>query len=147
MARPKKVDPKISGRDRTRDVNSFALEPLDVLPEPDRKFDKYGTEFYYNIGNELIGARKLRIVDMPSLISAAGFYSYCQRAMDELDKPDGLVQRSQNGYLQSSPYVAVHEKYSKLLQQFADRYGLNLTSVSKIPKAKSDKNKLSEMFE
>ena len=147
MPRPKTVSPQISGRDRLKDVNAFALEPLSTLPDSVRRLDGYAAYFYKEIGNALVAVKQLRIVDIPSLENAAAYYSFCHTAMDKLYEEDGLIQRSQNGFLQASPYVSVHEKYAKLLQQFADRYGLNLISATKIPKAKTDKNSLNDMFE
>lgn len=141
-----KVDTQLSGRDRTRDVNAFKLEPLTELPKPGIKLDSFATKFYNDIGNSLISAKQLRIVDVPSLENAAFFYSACQRCIDKMATPDGLIQISQNGFIQASPYVSVHEKYAKLLQQFADRFGLNLTGATKVPKAKSDRNSLSDML-
>jgi P27 family predicted phage terminase small subunit len=141
-----KVDTKLTGRDRSRDVDAFKLEPLSELPKPNIRLDTYAEKFYYQIGSSLIDAKQLRIVDVPSLENAAFFYSACQRCMDAMSDTDGLIQLSQNGFKQASPYVSVHEKYAKLLQQFADRFGLNLTGATKVPKAKSDRNSLNDML-
>jgi len=148
MARPKKINTEqFSGRDRTQDIKSFTLEPLTTVPESKEWYSEFQKEFFVETCTALIEARQLRSVDIPNIEIAGAWYDLARHAMDNL-REFGYYQTTEGKtWAQVTPHLSALEKASKALQMFADRYGTNLTSVSKIPKAKSDKNKLSEMFE
>ena len=136
----------LSGKSNKRISTPFSLDPLPALPDIEGEADDLEREFYNRIGTSLIAAKQLREVDLPSLRIAAFWYSACNRAMDAMRAGDGLTQMAKNNYKMASPYLQVLEKGSRALAQFANSYGLNLTSATKIPKAKSDRNSLDEML-
>ena len=149
MARPKTANTaKFSGRDRDKDIDSFSLEPLAEVPLPQSWYTEFQIEYFNKICKALVESRKLRSVDVPNVEIAAFWYHIAKSAMMSILN-EGYLNRSEKNekWSQVSAHFSALREANKMIQSFADRYGTNLTSENKIPKSKSDKNKLSEMFE
>ncbi len=147
MARPKNpMLETISGRVQKPVSNPFDLEPLDLVPVPDKYMKQYQREFFMEVCTALVEAKQLRSIDVRNVEIAGFWYQMARTAMEMIDK-NTYVQTAASGWEQTSPHVAALEKATRMLQSFADRYGLNLTSKTKIPKAKSDKHSLKNMFD
>jgi len=147
MGRPKNANTNLtSGRTQKPVARPFDLEPLDVVPVPDGYMKEQQRKFFLEVCTALVEAKQLRSIDVRNVEIAGFWYQIARDAMDKMQE-GSYYQTTQTGYEQITPHITALERATKMLQSFADRYGLNLTSKSKVPRAKTDKNSLSSMFE
>jgi len=147
MARPKNSFTEItSGRTQKPTAKPFDLEPLDKVPEAESYMKEYQRKFFIDVCTALVDAKQLRSIDVCNVEIAGFWFQIARDAMDKMQE-GSYYQTTQTGYEQITPHITALERATKMLQSFADRYGLNLTSKSKVPRAKTDKNSLSSMFE
>ena len=121
-------------------------EPLAEVPAVPDWYGEYQKQFFVETCAALVDAKQLRAVDVPSVELAAYWYSLARRAMDAIET-EGYAQASRHGnWQQTNAHLKTLNKATRVLQSFSDRYGLSLRAAQAIPKARTDKNSLSDML-
>ena len=116
---------------RDRDTDGLAYEPMGALPEPPIELNTEAADYYYRVANALFDMGVLAEIHLIDIEIAATWYSVMKVAQRDL-RDGNVVQTAQSGYSNISAFISVLEKATANLHRFADKYGLNLISVSKV---------------
>ena len=82
-------------------------------------------------------AKALEAMGVLTEADMAAFAGYCQsyarwKEAEERITDRGLVIRTPSGYPQQVPYISIAQQYLKLMQQFAEQFGLTPAARSRI---------------
>ena len=82
-------------------------------------------------------AKTLEAMGVLTDADMAAFAGYCQayarwKEAEERITDRGLVIRTPSGYPQQVPYISIAQQYLKLMQQFAEQFGLTPAARSRI---------------
>ena len=82
-------------------------------------------------------AKKMEALGVLTEIDMAAFAGYCQayarwKGAEERITDRGLVIRTPSGYPQQVPYISIAQQYLRLMNQFAEQFGLTPAARSRI---------------
>ena len=120
-------------------VNDHPLtfEPLSAVPMPVRELDAEGLRFFRIVCELMISKRLLTPAFLLDITQAAKNYSYLIKIEKALDEDD-LFQVSESGWKQTHTGMKAYSDLQKSLNEFYNRYGLNLTASQKIEMPESN---------
>ena len=95
-------------------------------------------------------ARTLEAMGVLTEADMAAFAGYCQayarwKEAEERITDRGLIIRTPSGYPQQVPYISIAQQYLKLMQQFAEQFGLTPAARSRIIAGNGDNGAIDEM--
>lgn len=96
-------------------------------------------------------ARQMKQIGILTEVNMAAFAGYCQayarwKEAEEFISQHGTIVRTSSGYWQQVPQVSIAQTYLKVMQKFAEQFGLTPASRSRIV-ADSTKNPLEDELE
>ena len=82
-------------------------------------------------------AKKMEALGILTEVDMAAFAGYCQayarwKEAEERISDRGLVIRTPSGYPQQVPYISIAQQYLRLMNQFAEQFGLTPAARSRI---------------
>jgi P27 family predicted phage terminase small subunit len=82
-------------------------------------------------------AKKMEALGVLTEVDMAAFAGYCQayarwKQAEERITDRGLVIRTPSGYPQQVPYISIAQQYLRLMNQFAEQFGLTPAARSRI---------------
>ncbi len=82
-------------------------------------------------------AKKMEAMGVLTEVDMAAFAGYCQsyarwKEAEERITDRGLVIRTPSGYPQQVPYISIAQQYLRLMNQFAEQFGLTPAARSRI---------------
>ena len=105
--------------------------PLTAVPSIPEDLDDEGAKYYGYVCTLLLSKRLLTPAYLFDIERAAFWYSQFKIAQRDI-KNNTAVERSKGGWKQVGAYLSVAEKATKYLNEFDNKYGLNLVSGQKI---------------
>ena len=95
-------------------------------------------------------AKKMEAMGVLTEVDMAAFAGYCQayarwKEAEERITDRGLVIRTPSGYPQQVPSISIAQKYQRLMNQFAEQFGLTPAARSRIIASGSDGAPVDEM--
>ena len=130
--KPKPTDIKIlEGNPGKRKLNENEPKPLTKAPPCPNWLEPEAKKEWRRLAKALEAMGVLTEADM------AAFAGYCQsyarwKEAEERITDRGLVIRTPSGYPQQVPYISIAQQYLKLMQQFAEQFGLTPAARSRI---------------
>ena len=82
-------------------------------------------------------SKKMERLGILTEVDMAAFAGYCQayarwKAAEEFMQEHGTIFKTPNGYYQQVPHVAIAQTYLKIMNRFAEQFGLTPASRSRI---------------
>ena len=130
--KPKPTNIKIlEGNPGKRPLNEYEPKPLKKAPPCPKWLELEAKKEWRRLAKTLEAMGVLTDADM------AAFAGYCQayarwKEAEERITDRGLVIRTPSGYPQQVPYISIAQQYLKLMQQFAEQFGLTPAARSRI---------------
>ena len=130
--KPKPTAIKIlEGNPGKRKLNENEPKPLKKAPPCPKWLEPEAKKDWRRLAKALEAMGVLTEADM------AAFAGYCQsyarwKEAEERITDRGLVIRTPSGYPQQVPYISIAQQYLKLMQQFAEQFGLTPAARSRI---------------
>lgn len=130
--KPKPTNIKIlEGNPGKRPLNEYEPKPLKKAPPCPKWLEPEAKKEWRRLAKTLEAMGVLTDADM------AAFAGYCQayarwKEAEERITDRGLVIRTPSGYPQQVPYISIAQQYLKLMQQFAEQFGLTPAARSRI---------------
>ena len=130
--KPKPTNIKIlEGNPGKRKLNEHEPQPLKKAPPCPKWLEAEAKKEWRRLAKTLEAMGVLTDADM------AAFAGYCQayarrKEAEERITDRGLVIRTPSGYPQQVPYISIAQQYLKLMQQFAEQFGLTPAARSRI---------------
>ena len=130
--KPKPTNIKIlEGNPGKRPLNEYEPKPLKKAPPCPKWLELEAKKEWRRLAKTLEAMGILTDADM------AAFAGYCQayarwKEAEERITDRGLVIRTPSGYPQQVPYISIAQQYLKLMQQFAEQFGLTPAARSRI---------------
>ena len=130
--KPKPTNIKIlEGNPGKRPLNKYEPKPLKKAPPCPKWLEPEAKKEWRRLAKTLEAMGVLTDADM------AAFAGYCQayarwKEAEERITDRGLVIRTPSGYPQQVPYISIAQQYLKLMQQFAEQFGLTPAARSRI---------------
>ena len=130
--KPKPTAIKIlEGNPGKRKLNENEPKPLKKAPPCPKWLEPEAKKEWRRLAKALEAMGVLTEADM------AAFAGYCQsyarwKEAEERITDRGLVIRTPSGYPQQVPYISIAQQYLKLMQQFAEQFGLTSAARSRI---------------
>lgn len=130
--KPKPTAIKIlEGNPGKRKLNENEPKPLKKAPPCPKWLEPEAKKEWRRLAKALEAMGVLTEADM------AAFAGYCQsyarwKEAEERITDRGLVIRTPSGYPQQVPYISIAQQYLKLMQQFAEQFGLTPAARSRI---------------
>ncbi len=95
-------------------------------------------------------AKKMEAMGVLTEVDMAAFAGYCQayarwKQAEERITDRGLVMRTPSGYAQQVPYISIAQQYLRLMNQFAEQFGLTPAARSRIIASNSEGPGMDEM--
>ena len=130
--KPKPTAIKIlEGNPGKRKLNENEPKPLKKAPPCPKWLEPEAKKEWRRLAKALEAMGVLTEADM------AAFAGYCQsyarwKEAEERITDRGLVIRTPSGYPQQVPYISIAQQYLKLMQQYAEQFGLTPAARSRI---------------
>ena len=130
--KPKPTNIKIlEGNPGKRPLNAYEPKPLKKAPPCPKWLEPEAKKEWRRLAKTLEAMGVLTDADM------AAFAGYCQayarwKEAEERITDRGLVIRTPSGYPQQVPHISIAQQYLKLMQQFAEQFGLTPAARSRI---------------
>ena len=130
--KPKPTAIKIlEGNPGKRQLNEHEPQPLKKAPSCPKWLEPEAKREWRRLAKTLEAMGVLTEADM------AAFAGYCQayarwKEAEERITDRGIIFRTPSGYPQQVPYVSIAQQYLKLMQQFAEQFGLTPAARSRI---------------
>ena len=130
--KPKPTNIKIlEGNPGKRKLNEHEPQPQRKAPPCPKWLEPEAKKEWRRLARTLEAMGVLTEADM------ASFAGYCQayarwKEAEERITDRGLVIRTPSGYPQQVPYISIAQQYLKLMQQFAEQFGLTPAARSRI---------------
>ncbi len=130
--KPKPTAVKIlEGNPGKRKLNEHEPQPQRKAPPCPKWLEAEAKKEWRRLAKTLEAMGVLTDADM------AAFAGYCQayarwKEAEERITDRGLVIRTPSGYPQQVPYISIAQQYLKLMQQFAEQFGLTPAARSRI---------------
>ena len=130
--KPKPTAIKIlEGNPGKRQLNEHEPQPLKKAPSCPKWLEAEAKREWRRLAKTLEAIGVLTEADM------AAFAGYCQayarwKEAEERITDRGIIFRTPSGYPQQVPYVSIAQQYLKLMQQFAEQFGLTPAARSRI---------------
>ena len=130
--KPKPTNIKIlEGNPGKRKLNEHEPQPQRKAPPCPKWLEPEAKKEWRRLAKTLEAMGVLTDADM------AAFAGYCQayarwKEAEERITDRGLVIRTPSGYPQQVPYISIAQQYLKLMQQFAEQFGLTPAARSRI---------------
>ena len=130
--KPKPTAVKIlEGNPGKRKLNEHEPQPQRKAPPCPKWLEPEAKKEWRRLAKTLEAMGVLTDADM------AAFAGYCQayarwKEAEERITDRGLVIRTPSGYPQQVPYISIAQQYLKLMQQFAEQFGLTPAARSRI---------------
>ncbi len=130
--KPKPTAVKIlEGNPGKRKLNEHEPQPQRKAPPCPKWLEPEAKKEWRRLAKTLEAMGVLTEADM------AAFAGYCQayarwKEAEERITDRGLVIRTPSGYPQQVPYISIAQQYLKLMQQFAEQFGLTPAARSRI---------------
>ena len=130
--KPKPTNIKIlEGNPGKRKLNEHEPQPQRKAPPCPKWLEPEAKKEWRRLAKTLEAMGVLTEADM------AAFAGYCQayarwKEAEERITDRGLVIRTPSGYPQQVPYISIAQQYLKLMQQFAEQFGLTPAARSRI---------------
>ena len=130
--KPKPTAVKIlEGNPGKRKLNEHEPKPQRKAPPCPKWLEPEAKKEWRRLAKTLEAMGVLTEADM------AAFAGYCQayarwKEAEERITDRGLVIRTPSGYPQQVPYISIAQQYLKLMQQFAEQFGLTPAARSRI---------------
>ena len=121
----------LEGNPGKRPLNEYEPKPLKKAPPCPKWLEPEAKKEWRRLAKTLEAMGVLTDADM------AAFAGYCQayarwKEAEERITDRGLVIRTPSGYPQQVPYISIAQQYLKLMQQFAEQFGLTPAARSRI---------------
>lgn len=146
--RPRKTNEskKAEGTFRAdRALEKYAkYEAVTILPEITKDLNEDGVGWFKHYCQVMIDQGLMTTAFITDFENAAYFYQSSKIAQRKLSKEGHVVKAGANGYKQISPYWKMLIEATKVLSEFSNKYGLNLSASQKINAPEIDSDKLDE---
>ena len=121
----------LEGNPGKRKLNENEPKPVKKAPPCPKWLEPEAKKEWRRLAKALEAMGVLTEADM------AAFAGYCQsyarwKEAEERITDRGLVIRTPSGYPQQVPYISIAQQYLKLMQQFAEQFGLTPAARSRI---------------
>ena len=121
----------LEGNPGKRPLNTHEPKPLKKAPPCPKWLEAEAKKEWRRLAKTLEAMGVLTEADM------AAFAGYCQsyarwKEAEGRITDRGLVIRTPSGYPQQVPYISIAQQYLKLMQQFAEQFGLTPAARSRI---------------
>ena len=121
----------LEGNPGKRPLNTHEPKPLKKAPPCPKWLEAEAKKEWRRLAKALEAMGVLTEADM------AAFAGYCQsyarwKEAEGRITDRGLVIRTPSGYPQQVPYISIAQQYLKLMQQFAEQFGLTPAARSRI---------------
>lgn len=95
-------------------------------------------------------AKQMEEIGILTQVDMAAFAGYCQayarwKEAEEFISQHGTIVKTPSGYYQQLPQVSIAQTYLKIMNRFAEQFGLTPASRSRITAADSSKDSEDEM--
>ena len=122
---------ELEGNPGKRPLNDAEPKPQKKAPACPKWLDAEAKKEWRRLAKTMEAMGVLTEVDM------AAFAGYCQayaRWKQEVERitDRGLVMRTPSGYAQQVPYISIAQQYLRLMNQFAEQFGLTPAARSRI---------------
>ncbi len=122
---------ELEGNPGKRPLNENEPRPVRKAPSCPKWLEPEAKKEWRRLAKEMEAIGILTDVDM------AAFAGYCQayarwKQAEERITDRGLVMRTPSGYAQQVPYISIAQQYLRLMNQFAEQFGLTPAARSRI---------------
>ena len=122
---------ELEGNPGKRPLNDAEPRPQKKAPACPKWLDAEAKKEWRRLAKTMEAMGVLTEVDM------AAFAGYCQayarwKQAEERITDRGLVMRTPSGYAQQVPYISIAQQYLRLMNQFAEQFGLTPAARSRI---------------
>ena len=122
---------ELEGNPGKRPLNDAEPKPQKKAPACPKWLDTEAKKEWRRLAKTMEAMGVLTEVDM------AAFAGYCQayarwKQAEERITDRGLVMRTPSGYAQQVPYISIAQQYLRLMNQFAEQFGLTPAARSRI---------------
>ena len=122
---------ELEGNPGKRPLNDAEPKPQKKAPACPKWLDADAKKEWRRLAKTMEAMGVLTEVDM------AAFAGYCQayarwKQAEERITDRGLVMRTPSGYAQQVPYISIAQQYLRLMNQFAEQFGLTPAARSRI---------------
>ena len=122
---------ELEGNPGKRPLNDAEPKPQKKAPACPKWLDAEAKKEWRRLAKTMEAMGVLTEVDM------AAFAGYCQayarwKQAEERITDRGLVMRTPSGYAQQVPYISIAQQYLRLMNQFAEQFGLTPAARSRI---------------
>ena len=122
---------ELEGNPGKRPLNDAEPKPQKKAPACPKWLDAEAKKEWRRLAKNMEAMGVLTEVDM------AAFAGYCQayarwKQAEERITDRGLVMRTPSGYAQQVPYISIAQQYLRLMNQFAEQFGLTPAARSRI---------------
>ena len=136
----------LEGNPGKRPLNTHEPKPLKKAPPCPKWLEAEAKKEWRRLAKALEAMGVLTEADM------AAFAGYCQsyarwKEAEGRITDRGLVIRTPSGYPQQVPYISIAQQYLKLMQQFAEQFGLTPAARSRIIAANGENAAADDMDE
>ena len=135
---------ELEGNPGKRALNKNEPKPARKAPACPKWLDSDAKKEWRRLAKQMETMGVLTEVDM------AAFAGYCQayarwKQAEERITDRGLVMRTPSGYAQQVPYISIAQQYLRLMNQFAEQFGLTPAARSRIIASNGDGYAIDEM--
>lgn len=121
----------LNGNPSKRPLPANEPRPKPIAPKCPSWLDKEAKAEWKRIAPELDRLGLLTQIDASAMAAYCQAYSRWKQAEIALNK-HGTVFKTPNGYIQQLPQVAIAQKYSKIMREFCQEFGLTPASRTRI---------------
>lgn len=139
----------LAGNPGKRKPKQKEVAPSLDLGDAPEWLDSVAREEWLRVSPELVELGLLTKVDRTGLAAYCKAYSRWRQAEKFLDEAETTVMRSEKGYLQQLPQIAIAQKYLAIVHKWATEFGFTPSSRSRVTGAgggKSDQEKDDDDF-
>ena len=134
----------LEGNPGKRPLNKNEPKPLKEAPPCPKWLEPEAKKEWRRLAKSLEAMGVLTEADM------AAFAGYCQayarwKQAEEFMSQRGMVCQTSSGYWQQIPQVSIAQQYLKLMQQFAEQFGLTPAARSRIIAGNGDNVPVDDM--
>ena len=115
----------------------LTYSPLSKIPTPSTDLNEDGQKYYEYICKLLLSKHLLTPAFLFDIERSAFWYQQFKYAQREIGK-FGSVEESKSGWKQVGAYITLIEKATKFLNEFDNKYGLNLVAGQRIEMPETD---------
>ena len=121
----------LEGNPGKRELNKNEPKPVKKAPSCPKWLETEAKKEWRRL------AKKMEAMGILTEVDMAAFAGYCQsyarwKEAEERITDRGLVIRTPSGYPQQVPYISIAQQYLRLMNQFAEQFGLTPAARSRI---------------